>query len=225
MEDGIKALLFDVFGTVADWRGGVARDVAKLAPEIDAAAFANAWRAGYRPAMDRVRRGELPWTKLDGLHRLILDGLLADFGLSGLAEADKVWLNMSWHRLDPWPDALDGLHRMRRRFTLAPLSNGNVSLLVDMARRAGLPWDCVFSAELFGHYKPDPETYLGAVELLSLTPPEVMLVAAHNSDLSAAAGQGLATAFVRRPGEDSGPAGQYTGVTADFGGLATLLGT
>ena len=224
MENGIKALLFDVFGTVVDWRGGVARDVAQVAPSVDAAAFAVAWRAGYRPAMDQVRRGELPWTKLDGLHRRILDDMLADFGLLALSEAEKEWLNTSWHRLDPWPDALEGLHRIKRRFTVATLSNGNVSLLVDMARRAGISWDCVFSAELFGHYKPDPATYLGAVGLLSLTPPEVMLVAAHNSDLAAAAEQGLATAFVRRPGEDSEPAGQYTYAAADLAELAMLLG-
>jgi 2-haloacid dehalogenase len=225
VENRIRALLFDVFGTVVDWRGGVARDVAQVAPSVDAAAFAAAWRAGYQPAMDQVRRHELPWTKLDGLHRRILDGLLADFELPALSEAEKEWLNTCWHRLDPWPDAVEGLRRMKQRFTVATLSNGNISLLVDMAKRAGIPWDCVFSAELFGHYKPDLETYLGAVELLSLTPPEVMLVAAHNSDLSAARQYGLATAFVQRPGEDPEPAGQCTYAAADFTELATLLGT
>jgi 2-haloacid dehalogenase len=225
VENRIKALLFDVFGTVVDWRGGVARDVARVTPAVDAAAFAAAWRAGYQPAIDQVRRGELPWTKLDLLHRRILDGLLADFRLPALSDAGKEWLNTSWHRLDPWPDALEGLRRMKVHFTVAPLSNGNISLLVDMAKRAGISWDCVFSAELFGHYKPDPETYLGAVGLLGLTPPEVMLVAAHNSDLTAARQYGLATAFVQRPGEDPGPTGEYTYAAADFTELATLLGT
>jgi 2-haloacid dehalogenase len=215
----IRALLFDVFGTVVDWRGGVARDVAAVAPGIDAAGFAAAWRGGYRPAMDRVRRGELPWTKLDGLHRLILDELDP-----GLDDAEKDWLNLAWHRLDPWPDAVPGLRLLRERFVLGTLSNGNVSLLVDMARRAGLPWDCVFSAELFGHYKPDPEIYLGAVSLLSLAPPEVMLVAAHNGDLAAAASCGLATAFVGRPGEDAEATGSYSYVATDFMALATQLG-
>jgi 2-haloacid dehalogenase len=236
MAHEIKALLFDVFGTVVDWRGGVIRDVSGLArgkgAEVDAAAFADAWRAGYRPAMDQVRRGDLPWTKLDGLHRRTLDRLLAEFGLTGLDETEKDWLNTCWHRLDPWPDAVDGLRRLRQRFVVAPLSNGNVSLLVSMARRAGIGWDCIFSAELFRHYKPDPEVYRGAVELLSLSPPEVMLVAAHNDDLHAAAGQGLATAFVARPGElgpyrleNLEPARQYTCAAADFGELAATLGT
>ena len=245
----ISALLFDVFGTVVDWRSGVIRDVTELAraraaeldgaeqdgaeqdgAELDAAAFADAWRAGYRPAMDLVRRGELPWTKLDDLHRRTLDRLLAEFGFTGLSEDDKNWLNHCWHRLDPWPDALPGLRRLKQDFVIATFSNGNVSLLVDMARRAGLPWDFVFSAELFRHYKPAPECYLGAVELLSLTPPEVMLVAAHNDDLRAAADLGLATAFVARPGEhgpdqqrDLAPAGEYTCTAADFEELATTL--
>jgi 2-haloacid dehalogenase len=233
--NGIKALLFDVFGTVVDWRSGVIRDVSTVArqtgAEIDAAAFADAWRAGYGPAMDLVRREELPWTKLDDLHRRILDGLLGEFGLTGLDQTQRDWLNACWHRLDPWPDVPDGLRRLKRRFVVATFSNGNVSLLVDMAKRAGLPWDCVFSAELFRRYKPDPEVYRGAVGLLSLSPPEVMLVAAHNGDLGAAAGQGLATAFVSRPAEmgpggpaEPEPARQYTRVAADFGELATSLG-
>jgi 2-haloacid dehalogenase len=235
MTQAVKALLFDVFGTVVDWRGGVIRDVSEIARaqgvQVDAAAFADAWRADYHPAMDLVRRGELPWAKLDVLHRRTLDRLLDDFGLTGLDESEKVWLNTCWHRLDPWPDVIEGLRRLRERFVLAAFSNGNVSLLVDMARRAGIPWDCVFSAELFRHYKPDPEFYQGAVELLSLTPPEVMLVAAHNDDLCAAADLGLATAFVFRPGElgpyrqdNLRPARDYTCVPADFTGLAAMLG-
>lgn len=235
MAPTIKALLFDVFGTVVDWRGGVIRDVTTMAEakgtEVDAAAFADAWRAEYRPAMDRVRRGEVPWANLDTLHRRTLDRLLDDFGLTGLDESEKAWLNACWHRLDPWPDAIDGLGRLKQRFVVAAFSNGNVSLLVDMAKRAGLPWDFVCSAELFRHYKPDPETYQGAAELLGLNPDEVMLVAAHNNDLCAAADQGLATAFVYRAGElgpsrheDARPARDYTCVPEDFTDLAAKLG-
>jgi 2-haloacid dehalogenase len=232
---GIAALLFDVFGTVVDWRSGVIRDVAEVArrtgQSVDAAAFADAWRADYAPAMDEVRRGDLPWTRLDDLHRRALDRLLPEFGLDGLDEERRRWLNTCWHRLDPWPDARAGLLSLQRDYVIATFSNGNVSLLVDMARRAGLPWDMVFSAELFRHYKPDPVCYLGAVDLLGLEPPQVMLVAAHNADLSAAAGLGLATAFVPRPGEhgpgqrtDLAPASDYPLVAADFGQLAVALG-
>jgi len=235
MADGIAALLFDVFGTVVDWRGGVVRDVAEVARQsgitVDTEAFADAWRAAYAPAMNEVRRGELPWTRLDDLHRRALDRLLPEFGLDGLDEERRRWLNTCWHRLDPWPDALAGLHRLKQGFVVATFSNGNVSLLVDMARRASLPWDMVFSAELFRHYKPDHGFYLGAVDLLGLEPRQVMLVAAHNADLSAAAGLGLATAFVPRPAEhgpaqsaDLAPARDYTHVAADFGELAEALG-
>jgi 2-haloacid dehalogenase len=235
MAPKIKALLFDVFGTVVDWRGGVIRDITKIAEakgaDVDAAAFADAWRAEYRPAMNLVRRGELPWANLDALHRRTLDRLLDDFGLTGLDESEKTWLNACWHRLDPWPDAIDGLSRLKRGFVVASFSNGNVSLLIDMAKRAGIPWDFIFSAELFRHYKPDPETYLGAVELLGLTPAEVMLVAAHNDDLCAAADQGLATAFVHRAGEtgpnrddNPKPVRDYTYVPDDFADLAATLG-
>ncbi len=234
MTSGISALLFDVFGTVVDWRSGVRRDVAEAARQVgrtvDAGAFADAWRAGYAPAMDEVRRGELPWTKLDDLHRRTLERLLPEFGLDGLDEIQRGWLNTCWHRLDPWPDVLAGLGRLKRDFVIATLSNGNVAMLVSMARRAGLPWDMVFSAELFRHYKPDPACYLGAVNLLGLEPPQVMLVAAHNADLSAAAGLGLATAFVRRPAEhgpsqhtDLAPSGNYTLTAADFATLAEAL--
>src|ERR1700722_8952083 len=190
--------------------------------------------------MDLVRRGELPWTKLDDLHRRTLDRLLAEFGPSGpsglggpsgLSGDGPGWLNTCWHRLDPWPDSVPGLRRLKEKFVIAAFSNGNVSLLVDMARRAGLPWDFVFSAELFRHYKPDPECYRGAVELLSLTPPEVMLVAAHNNDLQAAAGQGLATAFVARPAErgpdqhrDQAPSGDQPNGAPDPQGLAPPRG-
>jgi 2-haloacid dehalogenase len=201
----VKALTFDVFGTVVDWRGSLVREGRALGRarglEVDWAGFADAWRAGYRPAMHRVRTGELPWMSIDALHRLILDDLLERLGIRGLREPDKDHLNRAWHRLKPWPDAVRGLKRLRRRFTVATLSNGNVSLLADMAKHAGLPWDVILSAELFGHYKPDPETYLGAARLLGLRPSEVMMVAAHKDDLDGAREAGLRTAFVRRPRE------------------------
>jgi 2-haloacid dehalogenase len=232
----VQALLFDVFGTVVDWRSGVIRDVTAVAGRagvsLDAARFADQWRAGYRPAMDLVRSGQLPWTKLDGLHRRVLDGLAGEFGLAGLPAAELDWLNTCWHRLDPWPDAVSGLARLRQRYVLAAFSNGNVALLVNMAKRAGLPWDAILSAELFRRYKPDPQTYLGAVELLSLDPARVMLVAAHNDDLSAAADLGLATSFLPRPAEHGpgqqanlAPTREYTVVATDLADLATQLGT
>jgi len=198
-----KALVFDVFGTVVDWRGSLIREGRLLGRrkklQVDWAAFADAWRAGYRPAMARVRSGELPWTKIDDLHRMILNDLLARFGIRGLKEDEIVHLNHAWHRLKPWPDAKAGLARLKRRHVIATLSNGNVALLVDMARRAGLPWDCILSAEVVRHYKPDPESYLGAADLLGVRPGELMMVAAHKDDLHAARACGLKTAFVPRP--------------------------
>ena len=206
----IKALAFDVFGTVVDWRGSIAREIEALATAsglvVDGGAFADAWRAGYAPAMQRVRVGELPWLRIDALHRLILDTLLPRVGLDGLSDAERDHLNRAWHRLDPWPDALEGLARLKRRFTITPLSNGNFSLLTNMAKRAGLPWDCVISAELFRHYKPDAETYRGAADLLGIAPAELMLVACHPSDLRAAKAAGLRTGYVARPLEN-GPGG------------------
>jgi 2-haloacid dehalogenase len=198
-----KAILFDVFGTVVDWRGSIIREGGEWGRargvDVDWAEFADRWRAGYAPAMDKVRTGELPWMKLDGLHRLILNRLLEEFRITGLTEAEKDHWNRVWHRLQPWPDAVDGLHKLRERYVLATLSNGNLSLLVEMAKRAGLPWDAVISAELFRHYKPDPEVYLGAAGLLDCDPAEVLMVAAHPGDLQAAANCGLGTAFVARP--------------------------
>lgn len=205
----VRALLFDVFGTVVDWYGSVRDEVQQrlvpLHPGLDAGAFALAWRAGYQPAMQRVRSGLLPWTDLDGLHRHILDGLLAERGIT-LPEAEAADLNRVWHRLNPWPDSVSGLLQLKPQRPVITLSNGNVSLLLDMARHAGLPWDTIFSAELFGHYKPDPEVYLGACRLLGLAPEQVMLVAAHPFDLRAAAACGLRTAYVPRPLEQ-GPGG------------------
>ena len=230
----IKALAFDVFGTVVDWRGSLIREGELLSKkhgiQADWAKFADAWRAGYHPAMDRVRKGELPWTHIDKLHRMILDGIAPEFGLSSLGEGELARLNLAWHRLTPWPDAVPGLNRLRGRYVLATLSNGNVSLLVDMAKNAGLPWDCVLSSELFAHYKPDPEVYRGAARLLDLAPEELMMVAAHPGDLKAAQREGLKTAYVPRPLEYGPQAslaphdGRFDVTAADFLDLAAQLG-
>lgn len=213
----IRALTFDVFGTVVDWRGSIIREGRRLEQEkglqVNWASFADAWRAGYAPAMQRVRTGDLPWTNIDGLHRLILDELLVRFELTGLSESEIDHLNRIWHRLRPWPDARRGLRRLRRDFILATLSNGNMALLTNLAKAARLPWDCILSAELFRHYKPDPEVYRGAAALLGLQPGEVMMVAAHNGDLRAARALGFKTAFVYRPRE-YGPH-QTTDLTPD----------
>jgi 2-haloacid dehalogenase len=207
----LKALVFDVFGTVVDWRTSVAREVVELAKRkgltVDGAKFADAWRAGYAPSMNRVRSGELPWTRLDVLHRMILDQILIDFGIAGLSEAETDALNRAWHRLQPWPDSVAGLIRLKRKFIIAPLSNGNIALMANLARHAGLPWDCILGAELVRHYKPDREVYQSAADFLGLEPSGVMMVAAHLGDLRAAKGVGLRTAFVVRPLE-FGPGGR-----------------
>jgi 2-haloacid dehalogenase len=232
---GIKALTFDVFGTVVDWRGSLIEEGKRLGRrkrlKADWAAFADAWRGGYRPAMDRVRRGELAWTNIDGLHRIILDGLLPRFGLEGLTEAETDHLNRAWHRLTPWREAAAGLKRLKKKYVIATLSNGNVALLTNMAKHGGLPWDCVLSAELFGHYKPDPESYQGAARLLGLRPEEVLMVAAHKDDLDGAARAGLRTAFVQRPLEFGDAAkkdvsfeGRFDVNAKDFVDLARRLG-
>ncbi|MGK5172567.1 haloacid dehalogenase type II [Geodermatophilus sp. CPCC 205761] len=201
----VGALVFDVFGTVVDWRGGVAREVRRLlGPSVDASAVADDWRRRYVPSMQQVRSGELPWTPLDALHRSSLDDVLADAGLSGVPAEVRDELTLAWHRLDPWPDVVPGLTRLRREHVLAPLSNGNVALIVDMARRAGLPWDCVLGAEIVRHYKPDREVYDSAPRLLALPPSRVLMVAAHVEDLAAARASGLRTAYVHRPDESGG---------------------
>lgn len=231
----LKALVFDVFGTVVDWRSSVSREVDELAKRkgltLDGAKFADAWRAGYGPSMDRVRNGELPWTKLDRLHRMILDKILIDFGIEGLSEMEKDALNRAWHRLQPWPDTVSGLTRLKRRFIIAPLSNGNVSLMTHLAKHAGLPWDCVLGAELVQHYKPDPEVYQSAADFLDVGAGEVMMVAAHLGDLRAAKAVGLRTAFVGRPleygprGNPDRAADSSVDVTAKtFTDLASQLG-
>jgi 2-haloacid dehalogenase len=206
-----KALVFDTFGTVVDWRSSVAREVDALAKRkgvtVDAAKFADAWRAGYAPSMNRVRSGELPWTRLDALHRMTLDKILVEFNVAGLSDAEKDALNHAWHRLTPWPDAVAGLTRLKQRFIIAPLSNGNISLMTNLAKYGGLPWDCILGAELARHYKPDREVYQSAADILDLRPADVMMVAAHLGDLRAAKGVGLQTAFVTRPLE-FGPGGK-----------------
>lgn len=227
---GVKALTFDVFGTVVDWRGSIIREGEQWGREknlqIDWGKFADRWRAGYGPSMEKVRKGELPWTKLDVLHRTILDQLLVEFSINGLTEEEKEnWTNV-WHRLTPWPDAVEGLTRLKKNFVITTLSNGNVSLLVDMAKHAGLPWDTVLSAELFHHYKPDREVYLGAAELLSCKPAEVMMVAAHPIDLRAAQSCGLKAGYVPRPLEGgphppARPAGAATPAADSFDVVAT----
>jgi 2-haloacid dehalogenase len=231
----VKALVFDTFGTVVDWRTSVSHEVEQLAKrkglKVDAGKFADAWRAGYGPSMNRVRTGELPWTKLDVLHRMILDKILVDFGMKGLSEDEISTLNHAWHRLHPWPDSVSGLTRLKKRYIIAPLSNGNISLMTDLAKFAGLPWDCILGAELARHYKPDPEVYKSAAEFLDLNVGDIMMVAAHLGDLKAAKGVGLKTAFVPRPLE-LGPQGKpdlkadasVDLSAADFNDLAKQMG-
>ncbi|MDE2514567.1 MAG: haloacid dehalogenase type II [Rhodospirillales bacterium] len=200
-----RAIVFDTFGSVVDWRASLIADLsahgAARGIAADWALLVDEWRAAYHPSMDRVRRGELPWTKLDALHRASLDRLIEIQGIAGLTEADRRHINLGWHRLKPWPDAVAGLTRLKRHFIIGPLSNGNVSLLLEMAKNAGIPWDMIFGSDLFGHFKPDPETYLGVARLLDLEPGQVMMAAAHNNDLAAARRAGLMTAFWPRPGE------------------------
>jgi 2-haloacid dehalogenase len=199
----VHALTFDVFGTVVDWRSGVAREVeAILAPKghvLDWAAFADRWRARYQPAMERVRNGERPFVLLDVLHRENLVALLKELEVGVLSEAEIEHLTRAWHRLDPWPDVVAGLTRLKRRFVLATLSNGNVALMVNMAKRAGLPWDVILGAEVARAYKPTPEAYDRAAAMLGLKPCECLMVAAHPGDLIAAAARGFRTAYVHRP--------------------------
>jgi 2-haloacid dehalogenase len=233
----LRACLFDVFGTVVDWRTSVSRDLAAFAKQkgiagVDWLEFAVEWRKLYQPSMDEVRSGRRAFTILDVLHRESLDKLIARYAIKGLSPADIEHMNRVWHRLDPWPDAVKGLTQLKSRFIIAPCSNGNIALMVNMAKRAGLPWDCILGAETARAYKPMPEAYLASCRQLGLTPASVMMVAAHNNDLKAARAQGLATAFVARPSEH-GP-GQLTDLApdpdcvdlpaADFIELAAKLG-
>ncbi|MEQ1683424.1 MAG: haloacid dehalogenase type II [Burkholderiaceae bacterium] len=231
----IKALVFDIFGTVVDWRSSVIREGQKLSAQTglqaDWPALADAWRAGYQPAMQRARNGEIAWTNIDGLHRVILEELLPRFGLTDMTEAQRDHLNRAWHRLDPWPDSVAGLRRLKKRFVISTLSNGNVALLVNMAKHARLPWDCVLSAEIIQKYKPDPEVYQMAASLLGFERDQVLMVAAHPSDLRGAQRAGLRTAYVPRPLEhgEGGwvePVGDtvFDVVAPDFNALAQALG-
>ena len=233
--DEIRALTFDVFGTVVDWRGSLIREGQAFGRAhgltVDWTRFADGWRGLYQPMLERVRSGSLPWTKLDDLHRMALDRLLTEFGIRGLAERDVDHLNRAWHRLDPWPDSVAGLTRLKRRFILATLSNGNVALIVDMARHGGLPWDAVLGAEVARHYKPQPQAYLTTAALLGLEPRQCLMVAAHNSDLAAAEKIGFHTAFVKRPTEygpdqktDLAPSQAWDIVADGFVELAARLG-
>ena len=233
--NSVKALTFDVFGTVVDWHGSIIREGQLLAEnkgyDVDWAKFAVSWRAGYGPAMNKVRNGEMPWTKIDDLHRMILDDLVEEYNLTGMSEAELVHFNEAWHRLSPWPDTVSGLNKLKSKYVITTLSNGNVSLLTHMAKNGGLPWDAILSAELSGHYKPDPEAYLKAADLLSLKPEQVMMVAAHPSDLRAAARTGLKTAYVIRPLErgpgrpiNRNPDGEFDYTAEDFNDLARQLG-
>ncbi len=193
-----RILAFDVFGTVVDWHGSIVKELKVLYPQIDANAFALAWRSGYQPAMRRVMSGELGWTLIDDLHRIILNEILEKFNLNHLNDEQRGKLNLIWHRLQPWSDSVEGLRRLKTKFTICTLSNGNIGLLTNMAKQAGLPWDCILSAEIFRAYKPNPATYLGVGKVFNLEPSQVMLVAAHQDDLLAARQCGLQTAYVER---------------------------
>jgi 2-haloacid dehalogenase len=221
----VKALVFDTFGTIVDWRGSIIEEGQAWGKakqlQIDWATFADRWRAGYGPAMNRVRKGELPWTKLDDLHRMILEQLLKEFRIEGLTEEEKDHWNRVWHRLKPWPDSVPGLIRLKTKYIIAPLSNGNVALLTDMAKHSGIPWDAILGAELVRHYKPDREVYLSAADFLGVKPEQVMMVAAHSGDLKAARDCGLHTGFISRPGE-FGPGGKVESINrGDFDAVAT----
>ena len=231
----VKVLAFDVFGTVVDWRSSVIAEGEQLGKmkklNVDWTAFADAWRAVYRPSLDRVQKGELPWTKLDVLHRMSLEEILKKFTIEGLSEDEKAHFNRVWHRLKPWPDSVPGLKRLKSRFVITTLSNGNISLLTNMAKHAGLPWDCILSAENVQHYKPDCEVYLLVPGLFDLKPEEVMMVAAHDRDLQSAQKYGLRTAFVHRPlehGPGKAPpvplSDRYDFIAKDFLDLAAQMG-
>jgi 2-haloacid dehalogenase len=234
MQD-VRALTFDVFGTVVDWRRSIISECLQRARrngwKVDCAAFADAWRGGYGPSMRKVRQRELPWKTIDELHRMILGELLDRFNMHGLGESELDDFNRAWHRLKPWDDAVPGLTRLKKRYIIASLSNGNIALLVNMAKNAGLPWDAVLSSELARHYKPDREVYLTAARLLGLPPQQCMMVAAHQGDLRAAASVGFRTAFVPRPFEygpeakvDTSPDPSFDVEAADFIELAAKLG-
>ena len=224
--DQVKALFFDVFGTLVDWRTSIAREaetlLKPLGANVDWLAFADAWRGEYQPAMQEVRAGAIPFCKLDLLHRRNLDRILPRFGLADLGEEVRSDLNRAWHRLDAWGDVAPGLTRLKRRFWLAPVSNGNISLMVDLARRNGFPWDAILGSEIAGDYKPKPGVYLAACAAFDLEPDACMMVAAHSRDLAAAASCSLRTAHVTRPNE-YGPGSGEAGPTVPVDAAATSL--
>lgn len=234
MGNNVKALFFDVFGTLVDWRSSVAREaeaiLKPLGHQLDWPAFADAWRKEYQPAMEQVRSGTIPFCKLDVLHLHNLEQILPRFGITKLDEFAKHNLNLAWHRLDAWPDTAPGLVRLKTKFMLAPVSNGNISLMVALARRNGLPWDAILGSEIAGDFKPKPRVYLAACEAFDLPPAECMMVAAHPSDLAAAKECGLRTAFIARPDEYGlgraarTPEGKVDYIAADLGDLASQLG-
>ena len=223
----VRALIFDVFGTLVDWRTSIVRET-RLALEplgirVDWEAFADAWRDQYQPAMEDVRSGRLPFSKLDVLHRRNLNIVLGRFGLERVDEPTRVHLNLAWHRLDAWPDVSAGLARLRTRFRLAPCSNGNISLMVDLARRNGFLWDAILGAEVARDYKPKPAVYLASAAAFDCAPAETMMVAAHSSDLAAAAAAGLRTAFIARPDEHGPGRGESrASVPVDFSAESLL---
>jgi 2-haloacid dehalogenase len=231
----VKALVFDTFGTVVDWRGSIIEEGTAWGKTrgitVDWGRFADRWRAGYAPSMEKVRKGEMPWTNLDHLHRALLEDLLTEFHIEGLSEEEKDHWNRVWHRLKPWPDSVAGLTRLKKKYTIAPLSNGNVALLTDMAKHAGIPWDLILSAELARHYKPDREAYLTAASLLELEPGQVMMCAAHSGDLKSARGFGLRTGFIHQPNEfgparkaDDAKPGDFDVVSSSMVDFAAKLG-
>ena len=231
----VKALIFDVFGTVVDWRSSIINQCQELGRlkgvEADWGEFADSWRGQYRPFMDKVRNGDLPWTNLDALHRMSLDVVLDQFGLSGFSDSERDQMNLFWHNLRPWADSVPGLYRLKSRYIIATMSNGNIALMTNMAKNGGLPWDCILGAEVAKHYKPDPESYQTAVNLLGLKPNQVMMTAAHQGDLLASQEVGLQTGFIPRPMEhgpdrtpDPSPDPSFNVVATDFMDLATKMG-
>ncbi len=234
MANGIKALFFDVFGTLVDWRSSIAREAETLLQPLghkqDWLAFADAWRGEYQTGMEEVRSGRIPFSRLDIIHRRNLDRIRPRFGLEKLSEADVVHLNLAWHRLDAWPDVAAGMARLRTKYWLGPVSNGNISLIVDLARRNDMPWDAVLGAEIAGDYKPKPRVYLAACEAFGLQPAQCMMVAAHSNDLAAAGSCGLKTAHVARSNEkgagkgESAPSVPVDVAARDLVDLADKLG-
>jgi len=233
---GIKAMTFDVFGTVVDWRSSIIEEFRSFGRErgisVDWEGFVDNWKSSYRSGMDAVRAGKLPWTNVDSLYRKKLEALLDEYGIQGLSEKEKISMNRSWHRSNPWPDSGAGLNRLKEKYILSTLSNGDIACLVNMAKHGGLPWDCVLCAEVFRHYKPDPEIYLGAIELLGWEPGEVMMVAAHNYDLKVARSLGMRTGFVLRPSEygpgqtsDLKPEDDWDVVVGNLEELASTMGS